>query len=147
MLKSIVGVAGLALLLGVAGVRPAHALADDQLIKAHVPFAFEVMGQWMPAGDYVVKSMGINEPGVVEIQSTARSGVAGLFLTLPKSADKKVESPVMVFDEVGKQKFLRSVVIPGEDGIQLPADADEVQAARTVAAASSHTTSRPVSGS
>ena len=139
MLRSIVAIAGTALLLGVSA-RPAPAMTDDKVLKAHVPFAFRVEGTSMPAGDYVLKPLDINAPGLIEIRSATLAGPAAVFLTIPEESGA-IEHAKLLFDDVGKQKFLRAILVPGQTGGELPVASAELRAARKVAAEAVHAAS------
>jgi hypothetical protein len=132
--------AGFALLLGVVAARPASAMTDTERVKAHVPFAFRVSGEQMPAGDYELKPIDINLPGVVEIRRTHGGGPTAVFLTIPKNSGS-ISHAQMLFDDVGKQKFLRAILLPGENGVELPVASAEVRAAHKVAAEADRTRS------
>lgn len=133
MSRSIVAIAGATLLLGATAARPAHALTEKELVKAHVPFAFRIPGGQMPAGDYELKPVDVTLPGVVEIRRTHGGGPAAVFLTVPKDSGS-ISHAGMVFDDVGTQKFLRAILLPGENGVELPVASAEVRAAHKVAA-------------
>jgi hypothetical protein len=133
MLRSTVAVAGAALLLGATAARPAHAMTDREVVKAHVPFAFQIPGEQMPAGDYEFKPMSVNSPGLIEIRRTDGGGPVAVFLTVPKDSGS-IKHAKMVFDDVGKEKFLQAILLPGENGFELLVAGAEVQAAREVAA-------------
>jgi len=136
MLRSIVTIAGGVLLLGVVASRPAPCMTEDEVVEAHVPFAFQVRGTSLPAGDYEIKLTGTYEPGVVEIRGRDVSGPTVFVLTNPKESGP-IHHAELVFDDVGNQKFLRAVQLPGENGVELLVDHTEVQAARRVAAGAS----------
>jgi hypothetical protein len=140
MLRSSVAITGAVLLLGATAARPAHAMTDREVVKAHVPFAFRVLGEQMPAGDYEIKPIDVNLPGVIEIRRTHGGGSAAVFLTIPKDSGS-IRHARMVFDDVGKQKFLRAVLLPGENGVELPVASAEVRAAHEVAAGANRTRS------
>jgi hypothetical protein len=142
MLKNVAGIAAAAVLLLVAGAHPARAMTDDIVIKAHVPFAFEVDGSTMPAGNYEVRPVGINEPSLLKIQSTDGHGAAGLFLTTPQSEEASSGPAEMVFDRVDGQRFLRAIRLPGERAEAVPLDPAEVQAARAEGPSATRTASR-----
>jgi hypothetical protein len=142
MLKSIAGIAAAAALLLVAGAHPARAMTDDIVIKAHVPFAFEVDGRTMPAGSYEVRAVGINDLSLLKIQSADGHGPAGLFLTTPLGRDAKAGSAEMVFDRVDGQRFLRAIRLPGERAEAVPLDPAELQAARAESSTATRTASR-----
>jgi hypothetical protein len=134
MLRSIVTIAGGVLLLGVAASRPARCMDEGEVVNAHVPFAFQVRGTHLPAGDYELKLADMNEPGVVEIRGRGVAGPAVFVLTNAKDSDS-IQHAELVFDDVGNQKFLRALLLPGEDGVEVPMDYTEVQAAHSIAAA------------
>ena len=133
MLKMTVAAAGGALLLGAVAARPASAMTDDVIVKAHVSFPFEVLGERMPAGDYEVKAMDVNQPGLLEIRSEQVGGPAMVVLASPR-ASGEVTHAQMLFDDVGQDKFLRAIVLPDREGVQLPVSQAEVLAAHEVAA-------------
>jgi hypothetical protein len=130
MLRSVIGVAAGAALLLVAGVGPASAMPDNVALKAHVPFAFEVDGQTFPAGNYRIQPAGFNEPNVIEIRNTNCNGPDKFFLTVPRKESPSLQHSEMVFDKVGNQRFLRSILIEGESGASVLAMRTEVQAVR-----------------
>jgi hypothetical protein len=140
MLRSTVAIAGAALLLGATAARPAHAMTDREVVKAHVPFPFRILGEQMPAGDYELKPIDINLPGVVEIRSAHGGRPAAVFLTIPKNSGS-ISHAQMLFDDVGKQRFLRAILLPGENGVELPVASAEVRAAHKVAAEEDRTRS------
>jgi hypothetical protein len=127
MLKSLAGiVAGTALLLA-AGAHPARAMTDTVVIKAHIPFAFQVEGQKMPAGDYVLTPAGINELSLLKVENV-EGGSTALFLTLPQAIATSSGHAEMVFDHIGNQRFLRSIRLPGKTGEDIPVVRAEVHA-------------------
>jgi len=142
MSKSIVTVAGGILLLGASAARPARAMDESEVVKAHVPFTFHVEGVSMPAGDYSLKPMDPSAPGLIEIRSDRLGGPAAVFLATPRDSGSSTH-PELLFDEIGKQKFLRAIVLPDETGAQLPEVRAEVDAARRLAtgAKPTHTSS------
>ena len=133
MLKMAGAVAGGVLLLGAGVTRSACAMTDNVVVKAHVPFAFEVLGERMPAGDYEVKMLDVNQPGLLEIRSVRGDGPAALVITTPKDA-VAIPGAEMRFDDVGRDKFLRTILLPDREGAQLPVSQAERVAARGVAA-------------
>jgi hypothetical protein len=130
MLRSVIGVAAGAALVFAVGARPAQAMSENVQLKAHIPFAFEVEGRTMPAGNYEIKSAGSYESNVIEIRSLDGHGPDDFFLTVPRKTPADLQRSEMVFDRIGTQRFLRSVLVPGETGVSVPADRVEVQAAR-----------------
>ena len=128
MSRNIAAIAGAALLMGATAARPAHAMTGREVVKAHIPFAFQILGERMPAGDYVLKPLDVESPGVIEIRRTDGHGPAAAFLTIPK-ASGSISRAQMVFDDVGKEKFLRAILLPGENGVELPVANAVVRAA------------------
>ena len=128
MSRNFVAITGAALLMGATAARPAHAMTDREVVKAHIPFAFQILGEQMPAGDYVLKPLDVESPGVIEIRRADGRGPAAAFLTIPR-ASGSISRAQMVFDDVGKEKFLRAIELPGENGVELPVASAEVRAA------------------
>jgi hypothetical protein len=140
MSRSLVGIAAGAVLLVAAGARPARAMTDNVLVKAHLPFAFQVGDQLMPAGNYVISSLGITEPSLIEVRRTGAVGPVAVFLTVPEGSGA-VTHARMVFDTIGTRKFLRAVLVPGQPGAQFPVARAEVEAALAVARKATRTAS------
>jgi hypothetical protein len=109
-------------------------------VKAHLPFAFQVGEQRMPAGNYVIGSLGITEPSLIEVRRTGAAGPAAIFLTVPEGSGT-VRHARMVFDTVGKRKYLRAILIPGQPGAQFPVARAEIEAASAAARKATHTAS------
>jgi hypothetical protein len=63
-----------------------------------------------------------------------------VFLTIPRGSGS-IRHAKLLFDDVGKQKFLRAILVPGQRGAELPVATAEVRAAREVAAEAVHTAS------
>jgi hypothetical protein len=142
-IRTLVTTLGLGLVLG-AGARPAHAFSDE-VIKAHIPFAFHVYGIALPAGDYVIRQADMLSPGLLLIQKTDDSA-STFFLTenaVPKPAIGHSE---LVFDRYGQERFLHAIWVPGDDaGARLMPSSWEIQAARSAVVAPGKT--RPVAQS
>jgi len=90
----------------------ASAARADQLVVAHVPFAFIVGDSRLPAGDYIVKELD-SSPGVIEIAS-AHGHQSILTLTMEWSAVETPARPQLVFEKFEDQYFLARVI--REDG-------------------------------
>jgi len=130
-MRTIVCAAALGLILSAASSRPLLAFGQET-IQVHVPFAFHVLDRTLPRGDYVIKSAGIVDPALLEIRK-ADGSQAMLFLTQGTDAPPQSENARVVFDKVGRERFLHAVLVPGETGHQLLASASEERA--TLAAA------------
>jgi hypothetical protein len=141
MSRSVVAIAGGVLLLGVTAARPARCMTERDVVKAHVPFAFEVEGTHLPAGDYELRLEGTYAPGVVELRELGPDSRAMLVITNAENSGP-IRHAELVFDGIATQKFLRAVRLPGEGGVELPVVSAEVQAARNVASQSQPATKR-----
>lgn len=142
MLRSFVGIAAGAALMLVAGARPARAMNDNVVLRAHVPFAFEVHGERMPAGNYVVTPFDFNETSLIKIQKADGGGPAALFLTAPEGVTPRSAHAELVFDRIDGQSFLRSIQLPGQTGEALSVGPAELQAARAEGSAANRTATR-----
>jgi hypothetical protein len=140
MLRSIVATAGAALLLGATAARPAHAMTDRELVKAHIPFAFQVEGRQLPAGDYELFVLDANHPDVIEIRSTHSGDSPVVVVGVPEDSGS-VHNAQMAFDDVGREKILRAIRLPGEEGVEFLVANAELRAAHEVAAEASRTPS------
>ena len=126
-------IAGRVLLLCASAARTAGAMTDNETVKAHVPFAFHVGATAMPAGDYTLKPVDMITPNLLEIRGTNPIGPVAVFLGVPTDSGHHSE-PELVFDDVGKEKFLRAILLPNQTGVRLPETHAEIEIAREVAA-------------
>jgi len=113
-------------LAAVASVVPASAMATQE-IKAHIPFSFEVANTVLPAGDYTITPMGIDDPSVLVLHS-ADNKTSIQFLTVATTPEGNLKSAELVFDHLGKNEFLRDVLVPGDASAQLPVSHTEHRA-------------------
>jgi len=111
---------------------PAFAMAPETLV-VHIPFAFSVRNETLPAGDYTVRPINDLDRNVLEIRS-ADGRHAVVVLTLDAAGERRGAAPQLVFDRYGKKGFLRAVELPEQPGANLPASPSEIKAARTFAA-------------
>jgi hypothetical protein len=125
----------LALLFSAVASRPALAMGDET-IRVHVSFPFHVMNSTLPPGDYVIKSAGGIDPALFEIWS-ADGNTAMFFLTESADPDQGSQDAHLVFDQVGQERFLRALVVPGQTGHRLVVSTSESQAALAAARAAS----------
>lgn len=116
---------GVGLVAGV-GAAPASAMATG-LIKAHIPFKFEVENTRLPAGDYTIQPLGIEDPSVLVMRSAGRK-MAMDFLTVATTPDRKLPSAELVFDRYGKKEFLHAVLVPDDTGAEVPVSSSERRA-------------------
>jgi hypothetical protein len=139
-------VAAFASLLLVGPVVSARAagLAGETL-DGHIPFAFEVRGTLMPAGDYVVRGADDVQPNLLEIRSTDGHRAAFFFVEDAGTRSASAIQPRLVFDRFGQKRFLRSLRLGDGDRESLPTSTDEIALARRQA--STHTPAHASSSS
>ncbi len=117
----------LALGLGVVALASTPALAFDETVTAHVPFAFHLGRQTFPAGDYRISPLSTLQQQVLFIRTTDGHHPA-FVMTLPVNPDGDNGRPQLTFDKVGQQEFLRAVEVPADEGSVLPATRTEIRA-------------------
>ncbi len=120
---------GVAIGLGLAAfVWATPAAAFPVEVTAHVPFAFHVGRQVLPAGNYMIQNESGTELGLLMIRSENGRDSA-LFLT----RDTYREGPVtaqakLLFDRYGNKTFLHAVRLPDQRDV-LAVSRTEVRAA------------------
>jgi hypothetical protein len=121
-MKRIIAIA----LFAVASILGAgNALAQDHQVKATVPFDFTVGNKLLPAGNYTITSVSVNQ---IEIRSWDQH-VAMLSLTLADDKQSKNGSK-LVFDKIGRQYFLTDILCPASMNVRLPSTDREARARR-----------------
>jgi hypothetical protein len=139
-------VAGCALLLaGPAMAARAAGLAGETL-DGHIPFAFEVRGTMMPAGNYVIRGADDVQPSLLEIRSTDGQHAAFFFVEDNGSRSTNPIQPKLVFDRFGQKRFLRSLRLGDGDRESLPTSTDEITLARRQASTHAPTHASSSSG-
>lgn len=122
-------------LLGLAFALPVHASSiEHERLLAHIPFAFHLGDETMPAGNYEITQASDVDANLLEIRS-ADAGHAAFFFG-EESQTRSAARPALVFDRYGKDRFLRAVWVENGDGDVMSATPAEVADARRVAAAS-----------
>lgn len=91
-----------------ASVCSTSAARADDLVTAHVPFAFIVGDSRLPAGDYVVKQLD-DDPAVIQISSPG-GHQATFMMTQESSTIELPAHPQLVFEKFENQYFLSRVV-------------------------------------
>jgi hypothetical protein len=89
-------------------VSAASVARADELVVAHVPFAFIVGDSRLPAGDYIVKEVD-NDPSVISITS-ADGHQSTFILTMASSSSEMREQPRLMFEKFEDQYFLARVI-------------------------------------
>jgi hypothetical protein len=97
----------------VVGVAPS-ARADDQTVTAKVPFDFVVGGSRMPAGTYVITTVGDNGGMVAIAGENTRKAI--YTLTIPLAANDQSAPPQLAFEKVDGQYVLTHITLEGTDG-------------------------------
>jgi hypothetical protein len=124
-------------LVAMAGAVPASAMATQE-IKAHIPFRFVVENTQLPAGDYTIQPLGIEDPSVLVMRG-GNDKVAIEFLTNEATPGRKLQSAELIFDRYGKKEFLHAVLVPDDAGAEIPVSASERRAEKaTMRAAERH---------
>src|SRR5438876_625980 len=86
----------LTVLITAAGV--SAAAASEDMVRAKVPFAFFAGGSQLPAGDYLVKTLG-DDPAVLAI-TNADGSSSVVELTISASSDVPSAEPGLVFEKL-----------------------------------------------
>jgi hypothetical protein len=104
--------------VAVAGTSPARAQVVHTIV-ADIPFSFTVKNKVMPAGEYTVKRVSSDKPGVMEIRSSDGHERA-VFLVRSTQLAKEPSESELVFDRVGEQYFLSEIFESWDNlGVQL----------------------------
>jgi hypothetical protein len=96
-------------------------------MQATVPFAWEVNGKHLNAGEYEISQ----NPSTKVLQIVDKSRGTGSFV-MPKPTDRKNSATRLVFHRYGNKYFLAEVVAPGVTAGKLPfsrAEKEAMQAA------------------
>lgn len=112
MAKQLVkGLTMLALLLTLALATTAATAngQDQQMVKANVPFEFIVGDKTLPAGEYVIRRVGVAGDALA-IQATASNHKTVRLANLARRADK---SAALVFHRYGETFFLSQIWVGG----------------------------------
>jgi hypothetical protein len=115
-------ITAIALFVAASTLGTGIALAQDDAVRATMPFDFTVGSRLLPAGTYQINRI---HNDLIEIQS-ADKGVAILSASISDENQSK-NGPVLVFDKYGGQYFLREVLSgpAGALNVNLPLSASE----------------------
>jgi hypothetical protein len=115
---------GLGLLLAVSAAQ-----AQETRVKASIPFDFVVGNQILPAGEYMVSSLGSTNEALVIRSDDSKTAI--LSLTNSCSSSKPSDTSKLVFHHLAGRYFLSQVWAAGNSGgRQLPTSHIEVQLAK-----------------
>ena len=117
----LVGVLGLLLFAG-------SAFAQNRVVRADIPFDFQVNGHTMPAGTYIVGRTLSNAPTLI-VQNTNTKAVA-LVMTNSVQSAKPAEKTKLVFRVNGDRYSLYRIWVAGqESGREVPKSKMETKVA------------------
>jgi hypothetical protein len=120
---------GLGLLFAVSGVQ-----AQENGVKADIPFDFVVGNQVLPAGEYLVTAQGSANQAIL-IRSTD-SKIAAMKTTFSCASANPSKDTKLVFHSLGGRYFLWQVWAQGySQGRELPKSSAEVEMAKNHQAA------------
>lgn len=88
-----------------------NAQSGTPALRADIPFAFEMRGQSMPAGDYGVEFSSDRNYIMVKSKENAREGAIGLTFAVYQTRSMGVV-PKLVFNKYGDRYFLSQVWHP-----------------------------------
>jgi len=132
-------IAGAVLLLCYGGLP----VAAHDTVRVQVPLDFQVNGQLLPAGDYIIKRDS-QEPKRLLIQSPERKLMV-IVNTIPHSLSKFPARTSLLFRSYGEQHFLAEVRVAGNENgyalIKSKAERKLAQAAEAKAKSSDAATS------
>ena len=120
--------ATLALVLAVTFAQSATAQSVRILLRGNIPFAFEVGGKLLPAGNYEVLQVGAD---LFTIRNLRGDAAVQLMASSYPQARKMPQSATLVFHRYGDRSFLTEVWRPAEiEGIQFTNKEGEASARR-----------------
>ncbi len=120
--------------VALAGSSPAQAFPAEQL-NAHIPFAFQIRDVTLPAGDYTIEQVNLNDQRLLSIRS--KDGRHAVYFYVDDVAPRTRSGQAqLVFDRLGVADFLRSIRVPEEGRASISTAPAEVAAARKVASES-----------
>ena len=100
------------------------AMAQNQAVKANVPFDFTVGNAHVPAGTYTISSA--ETQNIIMLRSD--SGKVSIF-GIGYADDNQSQASKLVFDKQGDRYFLREILCAKADmNLQLPVSKSEKQA-------------------
>lgn len=115
--------------LAALSLTPLHAQTSS--MRANVPFAFNVAGKVLQAGDYRVE---IDKRAYTAVISSSTESVSVVFAASPAIRNEKAAATgVLVFQNYGANHFLKRVWLSGEvKGYVLPETKGERESARSL---------------
>jgi hypothetical protein len=98
-------------------ISAAAALYAQPTLRANIPFAFDVGGKQLPAGEY--QFIPATAGDTVRVASDQESAMALILTRMAAGIHTTPNDAHVVFDKIGNQYFLSEIWIPGEDGYDL----------------------------
>jgi len=131
-MKRIASITFIALFALVSFVTVGSISAQEQAVKANVPFDFTVGGKLLPAGHY---TLSVANAGVIKIENSDQH-VA--ILTMATADSNQSKTGELVFNKYGDQYFLREILCsPAAMNMAVP-DSKQEKRARAQEASLSH---------
>jgi len=120
-------IAAIALFVAATLTATGTAFAQNQAVKATVPFNFSVAGAWLPAGTYTIGSLPQRSSNVIQIGSQEKhTGALAVGLVDQNDPSKGGQ---LVFHRIGGSYFLREICYAhSSTKVYLPATKEEKKA-------------------
>ncbi len=130
--------------VALVGSSPAQAFPAERL-SAHIPFAFQIRDLVLPAGDYTIEQVSMNDQRLLSIRSKDGHHAAFFYVddVSPRAGAGQAQ---LVFDRLGVEDFLRSIRVPEEGRARLVTPRAEIAAAHKVASESASPSSSGAGG-
>lgn len=112
-------IAMMSFVLSISGLATARAQVVDT-VEADIPFGFTVNDNTLPAGEYSIRRVSPENPGVMVISSKEGHQNAH-FVVNSAQAKTEPHKTELIFDRVGDQYFLSEIFESWDvNGVQLP---------------------------
>jgi hypothetical protein len=115
-------ISALALLIVASLSTASLAVAQDRILKAHIPFDFTVGDTWMPAGEYTISS-----PLNLMIQFRSADGHSATTVAAARSYHESNSGSKLVFSKYGDRYFLNRVLCPQIAALNLDVPASKAE--------------------
>ena len=113
-MKKTYSMIALVVLIGSLAVTAQAQTSNHTLVRASVPFEFNIGDKTMPAGEYTIRQISPrSEPGLLRI--TDEKGEAVSVLRTQLASGAAAEKTVLLFNRYGSQYFFSGVTIEGLD--------------------------------
>ncbi|MBI4891409.1 MAG: hypothetical protein HY821_12350 [Acidobacteria bacterium] len=114
------------LVLALALAPPASAQGPTYVVRADIPFDFQVGQQKLPAGEYRIQPFNLGAIAVSSVLPRTQHATSTVF---PAGGGKIAEETRLIFERYGDRYFLKQVWRAGTNtGAELPKTKDETAA-------------------